>query len=131
MSKKTIHYFGESEILYHYIKNKIPHQLILTANTATIKTEKRTIVINDQQLKPQYLGFIKSVKNEAIKMQEYEPDLFLSQGRPHYIKPGKNFLEKKSIADVLELDLNSAYWETAYKMGYLSKKNYLKGIEGS
>lgn len=41
----------------------------------------------------------------------------------------RNFEEGEVISDLIEIDINQAYWETAYMMGVISKEIFKKGLD--
>jgi hypothetical protein len=77
----------------------------------------------NSKLKMHELGFIRQVFNHCEKLPKPPK---IERKEIKYIDIKRTF---KSAVNCYEIDLNSAYWEEAYKSGYLSEKLYLKGKE--
>jgi hypothetical protein len=77
----------------------------------------------NSNLKLHELGFINQVFKSCEKLPKPPK---IERKEIKYIDINRTF---KSSENCYEIDLNSAYWEEAYKSGYLSEKVYLKGKE--
>lgn len=77
----------------------------------------------NSKLKLHELGFIKMVSNHCEKLPNPKK---IDRHRIKYIDINNNF---KSCKNCYEIDLNQAYWELAYRNGFLSEKIYQKGKE--
>lgn len=125
MRKATILYKNESEILNVLMDFGIPHHVFLTNNSTKIKCSDATYLVSDRHLSFKDLAFIQKVKRYAEKV-----------GKPKSIYDSKDIqyfkmYHKKDglYTDVVEMDVNKAYWQIAYNLGYLSKEIYEKGLE--
>lgn len=79
---------------------------------------------------PADLNFIKRVKKYILENDI--PDRFVDvdylDSKIHYIDVGV-YSSGVVIEDLLEIDINGAYWETAYILGVISKPIYERGKE--
>lgn len=80
------------------------------------------------------LMFIRSVKNHIIKNDIHLKDEFqekqLYSDDVHYVKVSK--VPVGQLFDkVCEVDIDQAYWETAYQLGIINDKIYVSGSKGS
>jgi len=74
--------------------------------------------------------FIKSVKQYVMKNDVAEKFIgtdYLAK-KIFYLQVNK-YVEGEVLNDVVEIDIDRAYWETAYLMGVISKAIYVKGCE--
>jgi len=80
------------------------------------------------------LSFIRSVRRHIIKKEVYleprfqENQLFGSD--VHYVKVARVPLGK-TFTNVCEVDIDQAYWETAYQLGIINDSIYVKGSKGN
>lgn len=82
------------------------------------------------------LNFIRRVKDHIIKNGLYKkvPNKFKTESsrkKIRYFFVSDRYHIGDRIENCYEVDLNSAYWETAYKLGLLSDNLYHKGKEVS
>lgn len=78
----------------------------------------------------QEIKFIKSVKKYI--MDNDIADKFIDTdylAKKIFYIDTKDYVEGEIINDVVEIDINRAYWETAYLMGVISKSIYVRGLE--
>ena len=105
----------------------IAHTLELTTNTTIVSTtlpngKVHKYIVSDSEISHQALGFIGKVKRDvnrrATEKKTYRP--------PSYFQ----FLTKRQgiFTDVVEVDVNSAYWKIAYLKGYISPEIYQEGL---
>lgn len=113
----------------YLINRGVPHSLLVGRSSITLKVvddktgKSKTYYENTGTLKPRYLNFVKEVKQV---MTEGEEPVFNPEKTPiSYIR---NY-EKAAgtYENVFEVDLNSAYWEAAYQLGFLPYSLYKKG----
>jgi hypothetical protein len=80
------------------------------------------------------LKFIKSVRHYVVKNEVHLEPKFQEQQYfaedIHYIKVKKVILGKV-FKDVVEVDIDQAYWETAYQLGIINDDIYIKGRKGN
>lgn len=116
-----------------YIKRKVPFEYELQNETITIRSKIGSYTTTTFEYTTDELNFIKAVKRNIIDNGIYELYKHLyrskaSQNRIKYylhspkLKPGAVF------TNCFNVDLDSAYWETAYKYNLLSDKIYQEGL---
>lgn len=105
------------------INDKIPHVTALTTNSELIEVFGEKYMISPKCLSFPELGFINQVKTHCKKLHTFEN--YESQVR--YNSFGR--IRVGEWEDVTELDVNSAYWNLAYKYGILNKELYTKGLQ--
>jgi len=76
------------------------------------------------------MNFIKTIKNRIIKSEIIEkiPKKTPKELGLKYLLFNDHYMGK-TMDNIIELDLNSAYWKSAYKLGIISKKDYYKGLQ--
>jgi len=83
---------------------------------------------------PKELGFIKSVKNHILRNEihlksEFQEQQYFAEDI-HYIRVAKVPLGEV-FDNVVEVDIDQAYFETAYQLGIIDDNLYNKGKKGS
>lgn len=120
MNKVNIN--GEAD---NYIETLIdsgtPHTLTYTNNSVKVETKNAVVSFSGVELTPFELGFIGMAKNEVRKKSE-EYKLRMCNVEFFYL-----YKQRSGFYDVTEVDISSAYWETAYRVGLLSKRIYETG----
>lgn len=125
---RTINHTSENYLLKTLIKRNTPHTIIRTRNTTRIKTELPNgepiqYLISDSPLSFQDLGFINQVKRAATK-SSIAPEGNTAKNVSYFrFKP----LAEGVHRDVVEIDVNAAYWEIAHRRGIIPRKVYEKG----
>jgi hypothetical protein len=115
-------------------KRNIPYTLEIQNETVVFKTKEMTCSSLSYSYSIEEINFIKAVKRYIAKNESIE------KYRDKYTMPGINSKVKyfyyspslkpgKIIDDVVNIDLSSAYWETANKFGLLSKELYSQGLK--
>lgn len=126
---KSIIHHSETYLTRTLIRRGAPHTITRTRNTTRIKAELPDgepvqYIITDSPLEMKDLGFIQQVKHAAKK----------SNTAPEYNTASNiSYFKFKEIAegtyqDIVEIDVNGAYWEIAYRRGIIPKKIYQKGL---
>ena len=83
------------------------------------------------RITPKELGFIKKVKNYIVK------NLIYANFKKDYFPRNIVYMDANPkwrgtiLTDVVEVDIDQAYWETAYQLGALSKELYDQGKKGT
>ena len=103
----------------------IPFHISLTTNTIIIRTTTHKIIGTEKDLNFKDLGFIKKVKNH-IQQQEAEREFTSNEVSYFSFNPRLN--RDLFSFSVSEIDLSRAYWEVAYRLGYLNREIYLMGM---
>lgn len=118
---KTIMLNGESNILELLTLRNKTFDVIFTNNTTTIKTPDTKYIVTDTAIPFKFLSFINQVKRHCKKLEPIGP-----VPKINYMK--FRDIENGTYKDLVEIDLNKAYWNAAYKKGYLSKEIFDKGL---
>ena len=139
---KTTYLNSKSKIMDLLIYRKIPFDITFTSNTTQIQTADIKYFISDNQIEMKYLSFIGQVKKyansrPALKNHIYKETIIDGHRRNVKIKierPKINYMRFSKIENgiyknLVEIDLNRAYWNIALEKGYLSKELYDKGLE--
>lgn len=112
-----------SEIDLYLLQTSQPFVIKMTMNTKRIIAPDAKIMLSESHLSGRELGFLRRVKSEA----EFYRD-FLCKNRSvdrsniRYVK--LDSVPRGTYRDYIELDINRAYWETAYRMGVISQSTY-------
>ena len=104
------------------------HTIYTCSSSTTILHEKSKYFFphNDDQIQPDYLNFIKRTKKEVCQNSHLQklkqPDgIKYIRFFPSY---GSSF-EGENFAEV---DINSAYWKTAFNLNLISEETYKEGM---
>ncbi len=110
-----------------YLKHKIPFKYEIQNETITItcklgsySTFAKTYTIDE-------INFIKKVKQHIIKNELNLPYLDATPGKVKYFMYGDALKDGAKIGDMVNIDISSAYWETANAMGLFSDAIYEQG----
>lgn len=121
----TINLTKSTGLLKHLIRSNEPHIIELSNNTTIVKTEDTKYFVSKKHFKKKDLGFVQKVKRFAEKTG--------IQQKPFTSRDIKYFKFKHitdgDYLDVLELDVNKAYWSIALQKGYISEQIYEQGLE--
>ncbi len=121
------------EKVYNFlIKRGIPFKSKSTQSRLEIFSDIGNYSNIESEFPPNELNFIRQVKDYVNKNQLYKkiPNRFPtpeSKENIRYYHVNPRFKVNDFIEKYIEIDLNSAYWETAYKMGLLSESLYARG----
>ena len=117
----------KSKFLYH---SKIPFSLVRSGSTYEIKSALWNDKAFISSFLPEEVTFIRSVKHYVLK--NHIADSILETDykalKIDYIRVN-NYQDGDMIEDVMEIDVNAAYWQTAYNMGLISAAIYKRGLE--
>lgn len=106
----------------------LPHTMILTSQTVKAETDTAIYIMPEKRLLAPQLAFLRAVKDCALKSGvEYErvgPEnvFYYGFGPDRRGKSGK-------LSDVVEVDVNMAYWRIARDMGIIDQKVYDNGLK--
>lgn len=111
-------------------KKGIGHEIQLTTNTTTIivetkKGDKKKYLVSDEFLTNKELGFVMQVKRYAESICSEKINVSVSEINYFKFSP---VLNEGVFFDVVEMDVNGAYWKIALNKGYISEKIYKKGL---
>lgn len=110
------------------MKENVEFDMNLTLSTTVIKTDDTTYLCGKTQLTKSEFSLISMVKSNAqkvaaknnFKVQPYDAS-DISYYRFNDLVPGIH-------KDYIEVDVNAAYWDIAYQLGYIDKRIYDYGI---
>jgi hypothetical protein len=116
------------EFVFNLKKNCIPFELTQTMFTKKIKCEfgEFNFVEFGNVMKPKDLGFINVVKKHCT---ENCKKVFFDRSAIQYIGESKLKKNYNYSKDIYEIDLTGAYWNFAYKEGFITEQIYLRGLE--
>lgn len=101
------------------------HVVESTSNSNSIKTKTGKYIFSETKINPKDLSFIKRAKIEIINNARKKD---IKNITPKYFYLPK--LPKMDIRkDCVEIDINGAYWNCAYKIGLISESTYLEGLK--
>jgi len=115
-----------------YLKHKIPFTYSVSLHRITVRCDKGSCGSNNNRFPPGELHFIKQVKNHvlnnglhyAVQQNCTRQEL---NATPVYFAYNKQIKIGEHFRTVYNVDMKSAYWETAYRLGLLSDQIYYKG----
>lgn len=120
----------------HYLKNKIPFTYTVTTNTISVRSQIGKFASNNGSFPAHELSFIKQVKEFIVKnglhhntIMDFEKDKDVKDVL--YFAYNKNLFPGNYFEDVYNIDIKSAYWETAYKLGLLPDHLYDRGKDAN
>lgn len=116
----------------YYLKNKIPFVYSVTTNTIRVNCPVGSYASNNSGFPAHELAFIKKVKETIIKNGLHH-NVISSFRKESDVKDVLYFAYNKKLrsgdyfGNVYNVDIKSAYWETAYKLDLLPDHIYKKG----
>lgn len=95
------------------------------------KVVKQQLLKKKSILSPQELGFVRRVrnyikKNEFSTHENFKEELFKEDIEYIKVRP---YSEPMEMVDLIEIDINNAYWDSAYLLGLLSDELHSEGLE--
>ena len=108
------------------IDTKTPHTVKICNNSTSISVNKKTYFYSDNdKIDSKYLNFIKQVKREVCDNAER---LNIKHCKPQYFAFNLPHQKKTVIKNAVEIDINGAYWQTAYNFGLITNETYEQGL---
>lgn len=105
-------------------ENSIRHSVEIGTTSARINVDNTKYIFTDTPLSIKELSFVRKVKNCVLK-RGVQP-LLVKSGDILYIKYSPNLNQK--YRDIVEIDVNKAYWRIAYILGYINTEIYKEGL---
>lgn len=117
----------KSQLIDFYINNKLPFLSYSTMSSKTVKRNGKSYFISDLNLKNKELGFLSTVKKDA---RFYDANLCSNKS---VVRENINYtylsnLETGVYKNIVEVDINQAYFDCAFSMGVISYDTYEKGM---
>jgi hypothetical protein len=109
----------------------IPFEVEYTHGRRTVKSELGTQSFVRGNISKKGMNFIKVIKNKILKSGVVEkiPKKTQKELGLQYMQFNKKYIGTEfKKGKIIELDLNSAYWDAAYKLGVIAKDDYFKGL---
>jgi len=128
MKTKKFNVIDHEKYLIFLQRSKTPHVLKTCNNSTTIKVKAKShyFTHSDKVVDSSYLNFIKRVKKEVILNAE---KLNLKKVNPKYVRFCPVFESDFFSEDFVEIDIDAAYWFTAFDFGLISEETYFAGLE--
>jgi len=105
----------------------VPFIIQETNNTTRIETDDEVRIYTDNAVPMKDLSFIGRVKANARSLDpEAHPEKPYSSRDVRYWR--FNTVAQKEYLNLTEIDVNGAYWEIAFKFGYLTEELYQEGL---
>lgn len=117
-----------------YEKNHIKYEYEAQNDTISLESKMGSYTTANYEYSIEELNFIKGVKhaiksNGIYELYSHRYQTEASKKRIKYYLHGKKIKPGTVFTNCFNIDLNSAYWETAYKYDLLSEKTYQEGFE--
>lgn len=118
-------------------ESKVPFTFSINNHTYKIDSQIGDYITTDNKIKMKELHFVKLVKDYVYKNEihlKIKNDFKKNKDGTYnhdtvkyfdYKIPNKSFTHKQNL---FEVDINAAYWETAFKIGIISEEIYKKGF---
>ena len=112
-----------SEIDAYLLQSGQPFVIKMTMNTKRIIAPDAKIMLSESHLTGSELGFLRKVKSDAEFYNEFLcKNRSVDRSSIKYIKLSN--VPRGTYLDYHEIDINRAYWETAFRMGVISQSTY-------
>lgn len=110
----------------------IPFRMEYTNQRTEIYSKVANYSNKESEFPPSELNFIRKVKDSIIKNELYNlvPNKFTtkeSKEKIRYYVNNTKYNVDEMLKDCVEIDLRSAYWEMAYRLGLLTEEIYEQG----
>jgi hypothetical protein len=136
--KQNINVINKTQNSLNNIKERIkylkyngkPFEYIISGSQHQLTSDNWDSKYNTNRISVEDLMFIQKVRREVLSSKK-ALDLNTVINRPkniEYIKINKN-IDEDEIDNVYEIDINRAYWDAAYLLGYLNKELWEEGCE--
>ena len=125
----------EEKVEFHLLHH-IPYVMEITGSSIKFKSDRGEYISRESEFLAKELSFIKSVKANIIKQKLFDviPNNFkedVDKDRIQYYQYNSRYKAGDLINGGTEIDMKSAYWETANLANILSQEIYKKGTEVS
>lgn len=125
----------EEKVAFHLLHH-IPYIMEITGSRIIFKSERGDYMSRSEDFLAKELSFIKSVKHHIIKQKIFDviPNHFkedMDKEKIKYYAYSPRYKAGDFINGGTEIDMKSAYWETANMANMLTAEIYKKGIEVS
>jgi hypothetical protein len=133
-SKKTVFQMKEGDYNYtrDYLHNRgDEYELVVSGTTEKIRCGGRTYLSFDRKSVINNGYFISNAVKKDVSNWLADENNTLIERKRDYVeqKFALENIEKNIGKILLSIDINDCYWQTAYNMGFITKKTYEKGLE--
>lgn len=111
------------------IENKIPHTIKYVGRSHKISSALGTYSYVNDVITRQGMGFIRKVGSYILRESTYDKVPKLDYNGLGLIRINVDGVIEPVYNEVVEVDLNKAYWVSAYRLGVINKEIYEQGIE--
>lgn len=112
------------------LSKKIPFLMETTNNSKKIIVGKKQYLETEKRLSFKQLNFIKKVKAHVSKLPPLDKSAQYNTGQICYHQT-RISEQPQEIFNTVEYDINTAYWVTAYTMGFINHDLFMQGLEMS
>jgi hypothetical protein len=111
-----------------YIKKKVPFEYIVQNDNISVSSAKGAYTTRYKQYTIDEINFIKAVKMHIVKNELYAPYIGKKVKPVMYFHYNKRLKPGTTFDRCTNIDLASAYWETANMLGLLPPTLYKQGL---
>lgn len=118
------------EIIRRLKKSKSPFTFEIQNDTWKIKTNESVVSTQFSNYSIDDINFIRMLKEYIIKNGTHlQHKKKHRKQKPVYYQYSDKLESGMHFEDIVNIDINSAYWETANKLNLMSRELYLKGLQ--
>lgn len=118
----------QSVIRFHQ-EQHIPYTMKFTNSTAYLESNQGYYMTNATDFPLSELIYIQMFKKHIMETKKYEKVKRVSKNKIRYYGYNDKIRAGSSFKECYEIDLKSAYWEIAYKMGLIEESLYRKAVD--
>ncbi len=115
-------------------RNKFPHSISYTNKTKVVKSTLGRVVFTSSNFNFKGMNFVKKVKKDVLgrldSLQHLNEDYFKKGLKLFSDNLYIDYEDGTKYGNVVEIDLNKAYWVSAHKLGIISTDIYNEGLKG-
>lgn len=120
---------------YENLKSRTNFTMLVKGSTETYTIGSNTKIkyyANPNKFPERLMYLFSKVRNQAIKLESEGRFRYFEGDRPTYIMDYETLRAKDGFVDCVEIDIKSAYWKTANKLGIVDNDTFIKfyGLKG-